>query len=140
MVKEKINSLDVPVAPDAAVVIGYSVWKRSGISRIQAFEFAGYSCELDSRHESFIADNTRKPYMEGHHALPMGLQEKFNVSLVVYTNIVCLCPVCHRRIHYGLKNDRVGMITKIYETRVNRLISSGILLSKQEFVDTVVEN
>lgn len=139
LIRDKVSELDVPVAPEAAVVIEQSVWKRSGILRTQAIEFAGYSCEIDSGHDRFIAENTHKPYMEGHHALPMKLQDKFSVSLDVYANIVCLCPVCHRRIHYGLKNDQIGMINRIYDTRVNRLVNSGIFLSKQEFVKKIID-
>lgn len=137
-IRERIVYMDVPVASEAAMVIEQSVWKRSGILRAQAIEYAEYSCEINPDHESFLAENTKKPYMEGHHALPMKLQDRFEVSLDVYANIVCLCPICHRKIHYGLKEDRRNMVTQVYDARVSRLINSGIRLSKQEFVDTVV--
>lgn len=137
-IKEKQTALDVPVAPESAVKIEQTIWKRSGILRTQAIEFAGYSCEINSSHDSFIAETTKRPYMEGHHALPMNCQGHFPVSLDVYANIVCLCPVCHRRIHYGVKEDRIDMVRQIYDARIFRLKSSGIVLSKDEFVQVAI--
>lgn len=131
--KDKIILLDVPVAPKTALNIEHDVWKRSGIMRAQAMEFAGYICEINANHESFIAAKNNKPYMEGHHAIPMRLQPRFHSGLDVYANIVCLCPVCHRRIHYGIADDRKQMMNQIYEARADRLANCGIELSKNEF-------
>lgn len=44
---------------------------------MQSIEFAGYQCEVNPIHETFIAKSTGRPYMEGHHALPMMHQGKF---------------------------------------------------------------
>lgn len=137
--KEKIIFLDIPVEPESAVVLEKNTWKRSGIMRTQAIELADYSCEIDGQHESFIAERNKKPYMEGHHAIPMKLQPKFDKSLDVYANIICLCPICHRKIHYGLLEDRQQMMGKIYEDRSERLVHCGIKLSKQEFTQLIVK-
>ena len=134
-IQPQVAALDVPVAPEAAVVIQQEVWRRSGILRTQAFEMAGYLCEMNNSHKTFISENTNKPYMEGHHALPMNAQNSFPFSLDVYANIICLCPICHRKIHYGLRDDRVSMIEQIYDQRVFRLAKSGIEISKDDFVD-----
>lgn len=96
---------------------------------------AGYICEMDSSHRTFISEVNKKPYMEGHHALPMNNQEQFCVSLDVYANIVCLCPVCHRQIHHGLKQDRIDMAKRIYGARNTRLINCGIKLCEADFVE-----
>jgi len=132
-VKEKINYLDIPVPKVPSTSAERTQWKRSSILRTQAIEYAGYECEINACHESFVAEKTKKPYMEGHHTLPMSLQDNFDVSLDIYANIVCLCPVCHRRIHYGLKCDRKEMVDRIYDNRADRLANSGIILSRQEF-------
>lgn len=137
-IQPEAASLDVPVAPEAAVVVEQAVWRRSGILRTQAIEMAGYSCEMNSAHQTFISGSTNKPYMECHHALPMNAQDHFQVSLDVYANIVCLCPICHRKIHYGLRDDRVSMIRHIYDQRVSRLANSGIEISKEDFVEVAV--
>ncbi|MBR0437543.1 MAG: hypothetical protein IJK00_00180 [Clostridia bacterium] len=130
--------IDIPVDPEAAVTIEQSVWRRSGILRTQAIEMAGYRCEMDSSHKSFISGRTHKPFMEGHHALPMNAQTNFHVSLDVYANIICLCPLCHRKIHYGLRDDRVNMISQLYDKRINRLVNSGIEISKENFVEIAI--
>ena len=49
-----------------------------------------------------------------------------------------LCPICHRKIHYGMKDDRKQMMNQIYVERIERLVNSGIVLSKEEFVNLVV--
>lgn len=134
-IRQQMFLLDVPVASEAAVTVEQKVWRRSGILRTQALELANYTCEICPEHYTFIAESTNKPYMEGHHAIPMHFQENFDVSLDVYANIVCLCPICHRKIHFGMKDDRVEMINSIYDARSARLAKSGIALSKNDFID-----
>ena len=76
--------------------------------------------------------------MEGHHALPMNAQDHFQVSLDIYANIICLCPLCHRKIHYGLIDERVDMIRKIYDLRAPRLLQSGIDINRDEFIEVAI--
>ncbi len=130
----KMETMDIPLKPDAPVTVEQTVWKRSNILRIQTLISADFKCEIDGRHETFIAEKTGKPYMESHHAIPMRQQPHFDNSLDVYANLVCLCPVCHRRIHYGIKSERIRMIEHIYHNRSERLAKSGIRLSQNEFI------
>ena len=67
--------------------------------------------------------------MESHHLIPISFQPNFEYSLDVYSNIVCLCPICHRQIHYGLINDRKKLLSVLFEKREERLINSGIVIS-----------
>lgn len=76
----------------------------------------------------------QESYNGGHHALPMSLQDQFSVSLDVYSNIICLCPLCHRKIHYGMENEKKIMLDSIYAKRSSRLAKSGIRMSQDEFV------
>lgn len=76
--------------------------------------------------------------MEGHHALPMTYQDKFEHSLDVYANVVCLCPICHRLLHYGVKSEKENVVNKIYFERADRLSASGIEISKKDFMKLVV--
>ena len=101
----------------------------------QALEFAQYKCEVDSGHITFIAAATMKPYMEGHHAVPMKEQNNFDVSLDVYANIVCLCPICHRLLHYGKVSQKREVLEQIYIARDDRLQNSGIYLTKDQFLN-----
>ena len=139
LVKEKVTQLDIPLEPETPSVIEQIVYKRSSIIRTQALTLANYQCEIDNRHESFVAESTKRQYMEGHHAIPMKLQTSFEHNLDVYANIICLCPICHRRIHYGLKEDKRDMLKAIYCQRAERLSNSGIVISESELISIVNE-
>ena len=131
----KMETMDIPLVPEAPVTVEQTVWKRSNILRIQTLISADFKCEIDNLHLTFITEKTGKPYMESHHAIPMRLQPHFANSLDVYANLVCLCPVCHRKIHYGIKSERINMIQLIYRNRSERLAKSGISLSMNEFIE-----
>ena len=138
-IKDRISFLDIPMVAGTYHTEESKKWKRSTILRNQAIEYAGYSCEMNHNHNSFIAARTNKMYMEAHHVLPLHLQKHFLHSLDVYANLICLCPICHRRIHYGLFEERKEMIDKIYEERIDRLAKSGLRLGKNEFEDMGLE-
>lgn len=131
---DKVVSFDAPMAPAGVVVTAQHHRKRSGILRTQAIEMANYTCEIDAKHWTFLTEASGKPYMEGHHAMPMYLQDRFDVSLDVYANIVCLCPVCHRKIHLGKRCDREEMAEIIFAARSQRLEKCGLTLTKAEFI------
>lgn len=131
----KMETMDIPLKPETPITIEQTVWKRSGILRIQTLISADFKCELDNSHDSFIAEKTGKPYMESHHAIPMRQQPHFDNSLDVYANLICLCPICHRKIHYGIRTDRENMIWGVYNRRAERLAKSGIRLSINEFIE-----
>ena len=78
--------------------------------------------------------------MEGHHAIPLHYQGKFEHSLDIYANVVCLCPICHRKIHYGISEDRRLMMDEIWEKRIGRLINWGISMSKTEFENLILDD
>ena len=137
-IRDKSLLMDIPVPVKAVTGKRMISWNRSGIIRNQALEMAEYRCEVETTHESFIAERNYKLYMEGHHVIPMKKQMNFKNSLDVYANIVCLCPTCHRKIHYGVKDDRIKMGEKIYLDRADRLVNSGIRLSKREFLSIIL--
>lgn len=130
----RMKAMDIPIEAQPPQAVTRLEWSRSNILREQALLFAGYECELDKNHRSFIAEKTNREYMESHHAIPMRNQPKFDKSLDVYANIVCLCPICHRRIHYGIMGDRIHMMQILYGMRADRLANSGVRLSQAEFV------
>ncbi len=130
-----INCLDVVVPISNVKTSIVTSWKRNSIIKNQSIEMANYMCEINSSHETFIAESTQKQYMEGHHVIPLKNQGKFSVSLDVYANIVCLCPICHRLLHHGLQEDKKSALDKIYYQRAERLNQSGIRLSREEFLE-----
>lgn len=137
-IHQQIEVLDteVPVADKHTRI--QTAWSRSSIIKIQSIESAGYLCEVNPEHQTFTARSTGHPYMEGHHALPMKYQDKFDKSLDVYANIICLCPVCHRLLHYGVETEKENVLNKIYYDRSDRLAASGIKISKADFEKLVV--
>jgi predicted HNH restriction endonuclease len=93
---------------------------------------ANYQCDLDKSHKTFITKNG-KPYMEAHHLIPLSTQDYFDYSLDVDANIVCLCPNCHRKLHYG--NNLTNDLIKLYEDRIHYLRLSGIDISFEELIE-----
>ena len=68
-------------------------------------------------------------YVEGHHLIPIRLQDEFEYTIDFADNIIPLCPNCHRKIHYGIKQDRNRMIEKFYEKRIESIEQHGIEIS-----------
>lgn len=137
-IHQQIGVLDTEVPIAEKKITTQTIWRRSMIIKIQSIEATGYLCEIDSRHQTFTAKTTGQPYMEGHHILPMKNQDKFTNSLDVYANIICLCPICHRLLHYGIENEKETILERIYYDRVDRLAASGLQISKNDFKKLVV--
>lgn len=137
-IRQQIKVMDIEVPVKERQISSTFSWKRSSIIKTQSIESAGYQCEINPLHETFTAKSTGHPYMEGHHALPMKYQGKFTKSLDVYANIVCLCPTCHRLLHYGVDAEKENVLDKIYYDRSDRLAVSGIEISKTDFKRLVV--
>ncbi len=135
---DKIQLLDIELPAPDKKVREVSTHTRSSIIKLQSIESAGYRCEFDDTHITFTAKSTGHPYMEGHHAVPMKYQDKFEHSLDVYANVVCLCPICHRLLHYGVDSEKQKVVNKIYHDRADRLASSGIKISRNDFMKIVV--
>ena len=130
---DRIQILDAEIPAVGKQIVFTNTWRRSSIIKMQSIESAGYKCEINQNHETFTAKSTGKPYMEGHHALPMRFQDKFTNSLDIYANVICLCPTCHRLLHYGVESEKKNVIDKIYYDRASRLAVSGIKIGKEEF-------
>ena len=135
---EVATRMDIEVPLRGKTTLTIEHWRRNGIIKKQSIEMAHYLCEMDAEHMTFKAASTGHPYMEGHHAIPIKKQECFKVSLDVYANIVCLCPICHRLLHYGMEDDKKIVLDKIYKGRADRLANSGIKLSRDEFESVAI--
>ena len=133
-----IATMDIVVAKPDAVTTTSTQWRRNQIIITQAIEGAGYQCEHDSTHMTFIAKSTGQTYMEGHHLIPMKYQSQFDCGIDVYANVVCLCPTCHRLLHFGRDPERRYTAEKLFDQRITRLINSVIDLSKKDFLELVL--
>ena len=131
-----IEKMDIPVEPGEFYIDkGQKRWRRSTLIREQSIHSAGFQCEVDHQHSTFISASTGKQYMEGHHLIAMQKQGLFHCGLDIYANIVCLCPLCHRKLHYATIDEKRPSLYRLYEARKDRLAQSGIQLSKEEFME-----
>lgn len=135
---QSITQMDVPISVPKMIEVSTLQWPRNQIVISQAIEGAKYCCEHDLEHKSFIARTTGKPYMEGHHLIPLKNQPHFTSGLDTYANVVCLCPICHKLLHYGTNGDRTYVAEQLFEMRAERLVKCGIDLSKSEFLGFVL--
>lgn len=91
-----------------------------------ALEKASYTCESDPSHSSFISEKTGENYMEPHHLIPISNQGLYSNDIDITSNLICLCPTCHKMIHHGLKSDVKSMLQTFYAARQNDLKTCGI--------------
>lgn len=133
-----IQRMDIVAEKPPIVTSTTTSYRRNQIIVDQSLEGAGYCCEHNSEHQTFIAKSTNHAYMEGHHLIPMKHQDNFDCSIDVYANIVCLCPICHKLLHYGQTKEKSFVAESLYEKRQARLIQSGIDISKHDFLRLVI--
>ncbi|MFD1928850.1 HNH endonuclease [Sporosarcina siberiensis] len=74
----------------------------------------------------FINEQLNKPFVEGHHLVPMFTQTQFENTIDFADNIVTLCPNCHREIHYGLQVDKSKMVKILFANRKDLFHKYGI--------------
>lgn len=132
------SNTPVPFRSDASPRAGSSRAYTNPQLGKAAMEQSGFRCAFDLPdriHETFITISG-KPYLEAHHLIPMAKQSLFENRLDVISNIIPLCPTCHRKIHIGRDEDRKQMLTELYEKRkddlkegIGRTISLDELLS-----------
>lgn len=106
-------------------------YRRSRTKAKRAIVISNYECNIDSCHQTFFCKNGKR-YMEAHHLVPLQKQELFKTSLDVDANIVCLCPLCHRKLHYG--KDIREELKKLFDTRKELLEKSGIVISFEKLL------
>lgn len=119
-------------------VNGTSVKKVPAIAK-QVLILSAYKCAMDANHKTF---NTSKgvPYMEGHHLIPCNYSntlffwERYKRNIDCINNIVCLCPTCHRKIHYASNEEKKDMIEQLYKKQRNMLYDIGIDISLNDLL------
>ena len=115
---------------------GRIVVKKAHVSK-RALRKAKFKCEFDDNHYTFLT-NKGVPYMEGHHLIPCTASNtarfwtKNERNIDCPENIICLCPTCHRRIHFGSNDEKVAIIRDLYNKRKSLLKDVGIEISIDE--------
>lgn len=104
------------------------------IARI-AIELSDYKCEINTKHKVFTSKITNKNFVEAHHLIPVSYQEKFQNSLDVPSNIISLCPNCHRLLHSATFSEKEIYLKRLFTERVNLLNKQGINLALDELLE-----
>jgi len=90
---------------------------------------ADYLCEFNHEHDTFTSKSTDSQYVEAHHLIPFCERWKFDVSIDVIENIVCLCPNCHRQIHLAIDEQKKEMLVPLFNSKIESLKTLGITIS-----------
>lgn len=135
---KNIEAMDMKLDIPQKATLTTTSWRRNQILISQAIAGANYLCENDHNHVTFTSKATGKSYMEGHHLIPLRYQSEFSCSIDVYANIVCLCPTCHRLLHYGTNNERIFAAEKLFDERHTRLEKSGIDITRNDFIKLAI--
>lgn len=106
--------------------------QRDKLVKKRALEKAHYLCELNPNHKTFINKIDGKPYMHGHHLIPLEFEDLFPYSLDVEPNIVSLCSICHDEIHHGINYK--SLIDKLYNQRKEALKECGIEIDDIQYL------
>lgn len=130
-----VRKIDLPLEKKVLQVKESMTYQRSTIIKNQALKAANYECECDHSHKTFTNKTNMKPYMEAHHLIPIKFQDDFQYSLDVYANLVSLCPICHRLLHYGIDSEKKDILLFLYGEREKRLYESGIEIIKNDFLE-----
>jgi 5-methylcytosine-specific restriction protein A len=136
--KEKLmNTFDVK--PQWAETGGSMMVKKNAAYAKQALVNSNFLCEADSSHHTFMTSKG-VPYMEGHHLIPCTAKnaktfwKRVGKSIDCVENIVCLCPTCHRRIHFGSEAEKRSIIKLLYNKQHSKLKKAGLDISEKELI------
>lgn len=88
-----------------------------------------YALYMGEEHHTFLGADG-KPYIIAHHLIPMSARKDFfPKNLDVATNLVCLCPNCHERIHHGQADEKRKILKTLYDHYIKQLNSDGLYIS-----------
>lgn len=105
--------------------------KRDPQVAADALAHAEYLCEFENSDRTFTRKNG-KPYTEPHHLIPISKYRDFEYSVDVMENIVSLCSHCHNLLHYGRFEDKITLLTKLYNDRIAALRKCGLDLTLEQ--------
>lgn len=100
-------------------------YPRDPVVAARALKKANYQCENDPGHLTFYTASDHQ-FMEAHHLIPLAFQNCFDNSLDIVSNIICLCPNCHRAFHLAPTAFKNKLIEKFFANRLAQLEEQGI--------------
>ncbi len=132
---EPIETNDNPLPRTNQRVMGNrSYWEtKPGISK-SALISAEFICEVDSSHNTFTSRVTNNKYVEAHHLIPMKFQNEFQNSLDHKSNIISVCPNCHRLLHHSIIKEKKEILSKLFNNRKEALDKGGISITEKKLM------
>ncbi|MFW8052519.1 HNH endonuclease [Vagococcus fluvialis] len=125
-----ITVKDMPRVPNRKITINSNEhFTRNSQVIENALFFSSFQCEMNSRHKTFKSKRTGKNFVEVHHLVPMSEQDNFEYSLDIESNLVTLCPNCHRQVHLGMDEEKYFILEKLFNMRKTRLEKCNINVS-----------
>jgi 5-methylcytosine-specific restriction endonuclease McrA len=89
--------LNYPKIPERVIIKSYE-YIRNPLVIIEALERANGKCEKCHKNAPFLRNKDNTPYLEVHHKIPLSQNGEDTL-----TNVLALCPNCHREEHFGKK-------------------------------------
>lgn len=139
--KAKADTDEIDTSPDDILITngGLQMVKRNPAIAKRVLEDSSYLCSVDHSHTTFVG-RSGKPYMEAHHLIPCTVlnSERFRgiSKLDRKENIICICPNCHRALHFGNATLQEDLLKKLFSTRKSQLLNVGLDLSLEELIST----
>ena len=111
---------------------GKKIYTRNIETLNNALHLADYKCEAECKNQLFYRKDGKTTYTEGHHLIPLKVQEHFSYSLDVEANIISLCPSCHRFLHHGY--NKSALLEFLYNKRKERLKACNLDISFEQLL------
>lgn len=113
---------------------GSSRFKTDPRITATAIKAADYKCEICNQHITFVS-KAGYNYTEAHHLIPMAAQKNIKINIDRIENIVSLCPICHRGVHYGSKDVREEILNKLVSLRKEKLKKCGMDIKGDQLLE-----
>lgn len=116
-----------------------AVSKNAHTSKLSLLH-SGFKCAIDHSHSTFQTARGVQ-YMEGHHLIPCTYQNatrfwderKRNIDCEEI--IVCLCPTCHRQVHFGSTEEKKAILKVLHKKQIMKLKSVGLGITFEELIN-----
>lgn len=110
-------------------------WERDVNVARRALSNASYRCEIAPEHLTFQVKKSGHQFMEAHHLIPMREQYHIVHNIDVVSNVVSLCPNCHRKIHHADSETKKSMLRGLYKSRQEALHEEGLSFTFEELLN-----
>ncbi len=107
-------------------------WKKDASIAKGVLNKYKFKCEVDKKHITFISKSTKNNYVEAHHLIPMSAQDDFYYSLDVPGNIISLCPICHRLVHFATKSKKQKILQFLFKKRIDEIKAHGLEITYEK--------